>query len=47
MDLDKSTGDVAIVARGNTASDDLKFGGMQVGPFGTCLTTFATLDCES
>jgi hypothetical protein len=37
MDLDKSTGDVAIVARGNTASDDLKFGGMQVGPFGTCL----------
>ena len=39
MDLDKSTGDVAIVARAHTAGDDLKFGGMQVGPFGTCLTT--------
>ena len=38
MDLDKSTGDVAIVATAKTASDDLKFGGMQVGPFGTCLT---------
>ena len=39
MDLDKSTGDVAIIAKGKTASDDLKFGGMQVGPFGTCLNT--------
>ena len=39
MDLDKSTGDVAIIAKGKTANDDLKFGGMQVGPFGTCLTT--------
>ena len=39
MDLDKSTGDVAIVATAKTASDDLKFGGMQVGPFGTCLST--------
>ena len=39
MDLDKSTGDVAIVATGKTANDDLKFGGMQVGPFGTCLST--------
>ena len=40
MDLDKSTGDVAIIAKGRTANDDLKFGGIQVGPFGTCLTTF-------
>ncbi|MFL2981628.1 MAG: putative Ig domain-containing protein, partial [Candidatus Poseidoniaceae archaeon] len=40
MDLDKSTGDVAIVARAHTAGDDLKFGGMQVGPFGTCLNTY-------
>ena len=39
MDLDKSTGDVAITATAKTASDDLKFGGMSVGPFGTCLTT--------
>ena len=39
MDLDKSTGDVAIIAKGKTANDDLKFGGMQVGPFGTCLST--------
>ena len=39
MDLDKSTGDVVIIAKGKTANDDLKFGGMQVGPFGTCLTT--------
>ena len=39
MDLDKSTGDVAIIAIGKTANDDLKFGGMQVGPFGTCLST--------
>ncbi len=39
MDLDKSTGDVAIVATAKTANDDLKFGGMQVGPFGTCLST--------
>ena len=39
MDLDKSTGDVAIIARGKAANDDLKFGGMQIGPFGTCLST--------
>ncbi|MBA88500.1 MAG: hypothetical protein CMB16_04460 [Euryarchaeota archaeon] len=39
MDLDKSTGDVVIIAKGKTANDDLRFGGMQVGPFGTCLTT--------
>ena len=39
MDLDKSTGDVAIIAKGKTANDDLKFGGMQIGPFGTCLST--------
>jgi len=38
MDLDKSTGDVAIIAKGKTANDDLKFGGMQIGPFGTCLS---------
>ncbi|RJU88834.1 MAG: hypothetical protein DWC02_01195, partial [Candidatus Poseidoniales archaeon] len=37
MDLDKSTGDVVIVAKARTANDDLKFGGMPVGPFGTCL----------
>ncbi|MGY8746037.1 MAG: putative Ig domain-containing protein, partial [Candidatus Poseidoniales archaeon] len=39
MDLDKSTGDVALIAVSKAANDDLKFGGMQVGPFGTCLTT--------
>jgi alpha-tubulin suppressor-like RCC1 family protein/predicted flap endonuclease-1-like 5' DNA nuclease len=39
MDLDKSTGDVAIIAKGRAVNDDLKFGGMQIGPFGTCLST--------
>ena len=28
MDLDKSTGDVAIIAKGKTANDDLKFRGV-------------------
>ena len=30
MDLDKSTGDVAIIAKGKTANDDLKFGGIKL-----------------
>ena len=37
MDLDKSTGDVAIIALGLSSNDDLKFGGVSIGPFGTCL----------
>ena len=38
MDLDKATGDVAIIAMGQANNDDLEFGGVPIGPFGTCLT---------
>ena len=38
MDLDKATGDVAIIAMGQASNDDLEFGGVAIGPFGTCLT---------
>ena len=38
MDLDKATGDVAIIAMGQASNDDLEFGGVSIGPFGTCLT---------